>query len=61
VLVRTDPVLLAAQGHAGWPADPVSFEQLVLAYLQRSPKATATDNPAQAAARSGPSTKAVTR
>ncbi len=61
VLVRTDPVLLAAQGHAGWPTDPVSFEQLVLAYLQRSPKATATGNPAQAAARSGPSTKAVTR
>jgi ABC-2 type transport system ATP-binding protein len=61
VLVRTDPVRLAVQGHAGWPADPVSFEQLVLAYLQRSPEATATDNPAQAAARSGPSTKAVTR
>ena len=62
VLVRTDPVQLAAQGHApvagrpgelrtarpGLPAAPV-------------PQATATDNPAQAAARPGPSTKAVTR
>ena len=41
VLVRTDPARLAAQGHPGWQADPVSFEQLVMAYLQRrTPAAT---------------------
>ena len=57
VLVRADPVQLAVQGHAGWQADPVSFEQLVMAYLQRSSAA----NPARAAARPGPTTKAVTR
>ena len=57
VLVRTDPVQLAVRGHAGWQAEPVSFEQLVMAYLQRSPAA----NPAGAAARPGPATKAVTR
>ena len=37
VLVRTDPGQLAVQGHAGWQADPVGFEQLVMAYLRRSP------------------------
>src|SRR5215472_7979169 len=57
VLVRTDPVQLAVRGHARWQAEPVSFEQLVMAYLQRSPAA----NPARAAARPGPATKAVTR
>jgi ABC-2 type transport system ATP-binding protein len=61
MLVRTDPVRLAVQGHAGWQADQVSFEQLALAYLQRSPEATVTDNPAQAAARPGPSAKAGSR
>jgi ABC-2 type transport system ATP-binding protein len=61
VLVRADPVQLAVQGHAGWQADPVSFEQLVMAYLQRSHRAAATGNPAPAAARPGPASKAVTR
>ena len=60
VLIRTDPVQLAVQGHAGWPAEPVSFEQLVMAYLQR-PAVTIHDDPALAAARPGPNTKAVTR
>ena len=61
MLVRTDPVRLAVQGHAGWQADPVGFEQLVMGYLQRPPTAATTDDPAPAAARPGPSTKAVTR
>ena len=60
VLVRTDPARLAAQPHPGWQIDPVGFEQLVLAYLQRPAGAT-TDDPAQAAARPGPATKEVTR
>jgi ABC-2 type transport system ATP-binding protein len=61
VLVRTDPVQLAVQGQAGWLAEPVSFEQLVMGYLQRPSVAAATGNPAPAADRPGPSTKAVSR
>jgi ABC-2 type transport system ATP-binding protein len=61
VLVRADAVALAVQGHAGWQADPVSFEQLVMGYLQRPSTAATTGNPAPAARRPGPSTKAVTR
>jgi ABC-2 type transport system ATP-binding protein len=44
VLVRTDPVHLAAETRAGWQAETVGFEQLVMAYLQRSP-AAATEDP----------------
>ena len=61
VLVRVGQVQLAAQSQAGWQADPVSFEQLVLAYLQRPSGATTTGNPAQAATRPGPGSKAVSR
>jgi ABC-2 type transport system ATP-binding protein len=61
VLVLTDPVQLAAQGRPGWQDGPVSFEQLVMAYLQRPSTAPNTGNPAPAAERPGPSTKAVTR
>jgi len=61
VLVRADPARLAAQQHPAWQADPVSFEHLVLAYLQRPSARAATDDIAQAAARPGPSTKAVSR
>jgi ABC-2 type transport system ATP-binding protein len=61
VLVRADPVRLTAQGHPGWQADPVGFEQLVMAYLQRPSKAAAKDDTAQAAARPGPTSKAVSR
>jgi ABC-2 type transport system ATP-binding protein len=61
VVIRTDPVRLAVQGQAGWQAEPVSFEQLVLAYLQRSPQAAMTGNPAQATAWPGLTSKAVTR
>jgi len=60
-LVRTDPVQPAVRGHAGWQADPVSFEQLVMCYLQRPPTAATTGNPAPAAARPGPTGKEVTR
>src|ERR1700729_2047563 len=60
-LVRTDPVRLAVQGQAGWQADPVSFEQLVMGYLQRPATGATTDDPAPAAQRSGPSTKAVSQ
>jgi ABC-2 type transport system ATP-binding protein len=61
VLVRADPAQLAAQLRPGWQADPVGFEQLVLAYLQRRPQTPATDDPALAAARPGRATKEVTR
>ncbi|MGH3205745.1 MAG: ABC transporter ATP-binding protein, partial [Streptosporangiaceae bacterium] len=60
-LVRADPVQSAVQGHAGWQADPVSFEQLVMGYLQRPSTAATTGNPAPAAARPGPTGKEVTR
>jgi ABC-2 type transport system ATP-binding protein len=66
VLVRTDPVRLATTDHPGWQADPVGFEQLVMAYLQR-PSSAVTQNTgaqgdsAQAATRPGPTTKAVLR
>jgi ABC-2 type transport system ATP-binding protein len=53
VLVRAEPAQLAGQEQAG----PVSFEQLVMAYLQRPTPL----NPVPAAERPGPSTKAVTR
>jgi ABC-2 type transport system ATP-binding protein len=61
VLVHADPVQLAVQGHARRQADAVSFEQLVMAYLQRQTAVTIHDDPALAAERPGPSTKAVTR
>jgi ABC-2 type transport system ATP-binding protein len=60
-LVRADPAVLAAQERPGWRADPVGFEQLVLAYLQRRPAPAAQQDPARGAARPGPTTKAVTR
>jgi ABC-2 type transport system ATP-binding protein len=56
VLVRADEAELAVRGRAGWQADPVSFEQLVMGYLQRG---SHQDNHAPAE-RPGPSTKAVT-
>ena len=56
VLVRTDPARLAGQQRPGWQVGQVSFEQLVMAYLQRTPLTT-QDDPAPAERR----TKAVTR
>jgi ABC-2 type transport system ATP-binding protein len=61
VLVRADPARLAARLRPGWHADPVGFEQLVMAYLQRRPQTAAADDPVPAAARPGPATKEVTR
>jgi ABC-2 type transport system ATP-binding protein len=60
-LVRAETAGLAAREHPRWQADPVGFEQLVLAYLQRPPTAAAQDDPAQAAVRPGQATKEVTR
>ncbi len=56
VLVRVGQVQPASPGQTGWQADPVSFEQLVLAYLQR-PAAAAT---AGDRALAGPGTRVVT-
>jgi ABC-2 type transport system ATP-binding protein len=61
VLVRTGPAGLAGREYPGWQADPVGFEQLIMAYLQRPAEAAAADNPAPAAARPGPTSKAVMR
>jgi hypothetical protein len=43
VLIRTDPARRDEPRLRGWQSGPVSFEQLVLAYLQRPPAATAAD------------------
>jgi ABC-2 type transport system ATP-binding protein len=59
VLVRADEDQLATQEHTGWQADTVSFEQLVMAYLQRQTTATTHNDPAPAVERPRPNTKAV--
>jgi ABC-2 type transport system ATP-binding protein len=46
VVVRADPARLAAQQPTGWQADPVGFEPLIMAYLQRRPERAATDDSA---------------
>ena len=48
VVVRADPARLAAQQHPGWQADPVGFEPLIMAYLQRHPETAATADAAPA-------------
>jgi ABC-2 type transport system ATP-binding protein len=60
VLVCTDPAQPTAPERPEWAVEPVGFEPLVLAYLQR-PAGAVTDDPAQAAARPGPTAKEVTR
>jgi ABC-2 type transport system ATP-binding protein len=45
VLVQTDPVRLVMEARAGWQAEPVGFEQLVMAYLQRSSRAATANSP----------------
>jgi len=60
VVVRAGPDG-PAPPRPGWQDGPVSFEQLVLAYLQRPAAQTTEDNPAPAARRPGPSTKEATR
>jgi ABC-type transport system involved in cytochrome c biogenesis ATPase subunit len=57
VVVRTDPGRASARQRPGWQADPVGFEQLIMAYLQRPTSPTTHDDPAPAARRPGPSTK----
>jgi ABC-2 type transport system ATP-binding protein len=57
VLVRVPPAGLPAQERPGWLTGTVSFEQLVMGYLQRP----STDNPATAAQRLGQAGKAVTK
>jgi ABC-2 type transport system ATP-binding protein len=59
VLARTDPAGLAVHERHGWQAGPVSFEQLVLGYLQRPPAAATKDDPAAEPSR--PAAKEVTR
>ncbi len=49
VVVRADPARLAAQQRPGWQADPVGFEPLIMAYLQRRPERAATDDTAPTA------------
>ncbi len=61
VVVRADSVRLAVQLRAGWHADPVGFEQLIMAYLQRRQETAAADDDALAAARPGPTATEVTR
>jgi ABC-2 type transport system ATP-binding protein len=60
VLLRTSPASLPARPHPDWQADPVGFEQLVMAYLQRPANATAPGNPTQDAQPPGPATKVMT-
>jgi ABC-2 type transport system ATP-binding protein len=59
VLVRAGADQLAARSLPGWQVDPVSFEQLVLGYLQRRSAGATHDDPVPAAQRPGPSTKEV--
>ena len=61
VLARTGPGQHAVQHRPGWQAGPVSFEQLVMAYLQRPCPAAATGNPAPAPQQPRPAAKEVTR
>ena len=62
VLLRTSPAALAAaQAHPDWQTETVSFEQLVLAYLQRPAKGANSGNPAQGVQPSGPATKVMSR
>jgi ABC-2 type transport system ATP-binding protein len=49
VVVRADPALLVAQQRPGWQADPVGFEPLIMAYLQRRPELAAADDTASTA------------
>ncbi|MFI5063701.1 MAG: ABC transporter ATP-binding protein [Streptosporangiales bacterium] len=60
-VVRADPARLAAQQRPGWQSEPVGFEQLVMAYLQRRPEMADADGTARAAVRPGPAAKEVTR
>jgi ABC-2 type transport system ATP-binding protein len=45
VLVAADDAAVAAAWQPGWLSEPAGFEQLVLAYLRRSPAAAAAGRP----------------
>ena len=53
VLIRTDPARRGEPLRRGWQAEPVSFEQLVLAYLQRPSETADAGGLALAGARAG--------
>jgi ABC-2 type transport system ATP-binding protein len=61
VLLRTSPATLAAQQRPDWQAEPVGFEQLVMAYLQRPARAAGSPSPAREAQPPGPATKVMSR
>jgi ABC-2 type transport system ATP-binding protein len=58
VLLRTSPAPLTAQPNPDWQAAPVSFEPLVMAYLQRPFRASDSGNRTQP---TGPTTKVMSR
>jgi ABC-2 type transport system ATP-binding protein len=60
VLVAADLAQLAQGQRPGWQAEAASFEQMVLAYLQRPPTAEPTDGHAPPGRRPGPYRSAVT-
>jgi ABC-2 type transport system ATP-binding protein len=59
-LVAADLGQLAQAERPGWRADPVSFDQLVLSYLQRPPVTGSADGNGQPGGRPGPARSAVT-
>jgi ABC-2 type transport system ATP-binding protein len=61
VLLCTSPASLAAQSHPDWHADPVGFEQLVLAYLQRPARAPGFPSLTREAQPPGPTSKVMSR
>jgi ABC-2 type transport system ATP-binding protein len=61
VMLRSGQATRAAHAHPDWQAETVSFEQLVLAYLQRPAKGTNPSNPARGAQPPGPTTKVMSR
>jgi len=61
VMLRSSPAALAAPAQPGWQTETVSFEQLVMAYLQRPAKGANPGNPARDAQPSGPATKVMSR
>jgi ABC-2 type transport system ATP-binding protein len=61
VLVAAGPAEIAEAQRPRWQAEPVSFEQLVLAYLRRPPAPAATDDDAGAGRRAGPASTAISR
>ena len=61
VLVRADVGQVAQRSRPGWQADPLTYEQLVLGYLQRQGTAATRNDPATVAQRPAPSTREFTR